>query len=272
MKIIDAHHHLTTQPDNLERLAAECERLSVDKVCLFGAGRYGGDYGLAMDDGVRKAMEQCPDLIAAFACFDLGFDPPERVDDIVAQGFKGIKFINPTRNYDDKEFYPVYERMEPAGIPAIFHLGIVAHKPTDKDRDINNNRMRPIYLDTIARAFPDLNIVGAHLGNPWYEEATMSARWNPKLYFDLSGSTLKKKSARFLGDLLWWTPDTRYRDPEGRYAWEKIVFGSDVPPEEIEDVLDDYRTVMAELEVPEEIQAKVLGGTMARLLGIEIGR
>lgn len=52
--------------------------------------------------------------------------------------------------------------------------------------------MRPIYLDTIARAFPDLKIIGAHLGNPWYQEAAEVARWNPNVFFDLTGSTLKK--------------------------------------------------------------------------------
>lgn len=270
MKIIDAHHHLADAPDYLERLVAQCRRLSVSRVCLFGAGRHAADYGLVADDVVREAMAAYPDLIVAYATFDLGVDPVERVDDIVSQGFRGIKFINPAGPYDNKEFYPVYEKMEQAGLPAIFHLGIVARKPTDKLRDINNNRMRPVYLDTIARAFPELNIVGAHLGNPWYEEATMAARWNPNLYFDLSGSTLKKKRAAFLRDLLWWTPDTRYKDPEGRYAWEKVVFGSDVPPEEIEDVLNDYRRVMGELEVPEDVQARVLGGTMARILGITL--
>ena len=32
-------------------------------------------------------------------------------------------------------------------------------------------RMCPSYLHTIARAFPNLIIQGAHLGNPWYDEA-----------------------------------------------------------------------------------------------------
>jgi len=266
--IIDAHHHLESSPDYLERLASNCQRAGVNKVCLFGVSGNAADYGLASDPEILKAMEKYPDLIIAYASFALGADSPERVNEIVKQGFKGIKFINPKSNYDDKQFYPVYERMESAGIPAIFHLGIVSRKPTNKYRDINNNRMRPIYLDTIARAFPDLNIVGAHLGNPWYEEATMSARWNPNLYFDLTGSTLKKKNAKFLGELLWWTPETRYRDPMGRYAWEKIVFGSDVPPEEIEDVLNDYKSVMTDLKVSKAIQDKVLGGTMADILGL----
>ena len=62
---------------------------------------------------------------------------------------------------------------------------------------VDSNYMRPIYLDTMARLFPAWKIHGAHLGNPWYEEASMSCRWNPNLYFDLTGSTLKKKNRSF---------------------------------------------------------------------------
>ena len=259
--IVDVHHHLSSDPKAWADLAAECERLGVDKVCVFGP-----------DSGsTARAMEAHPGLILGFGYYFLGEDTPHKIAEFKSMGFKGVKFIRPAKNYDDKEYYPVYGRMEAYGMVALYHLGIVARSPHDRHFDINNNRHRPIYLDTIARAFPSLQIVGAHLGNPWYEEATMSARWNPNLYFDLSGSTLKKKSARFLGDLLWWTPTTRYRDPEGRHAWEKIVFGSDVPINEIGDVLEDYRKVMAELELDDDIQQKVLGGTMASLLGLGDG-
>jgi len=258
--IIDVHHHLSRKPEDWDALAEECARLGIGKVCVFGRSA----------DTV-KAMEAYPDLIVGFGFFHLGDDSPNLIDEFVHMGFKGVKFIRPSKNYDDKDFYPVYGRMEGHGLIGIFHLGIVARGKQDKYRDIDNNRHRPIYLDTVARAFPDLQIIGAHFGNPWYDEAGMACRWNPNLYFDLSGSTLKKKSAQFLGDLLWWTPDTRYKDPLGRHAWEKIVFGSDVPIAEIGDVLDDYRRVMDELALPEDIQAKVLGGTMAGLLGLEDG-
>ena len=96
----------------------------------------------------------------------------------------------------------------------------------------------------------------------------MAARWNTNLYFDLTGSTLKCKSPEFIGDLLWWRSDTQYRDPMGRHAWEKIVFGSDVSYELIEDVLNDYLRTMKTLKLPQDIQDKVLGGTMAKLLGL----
>ena len=267
--VIDAHHHLKAGPGYPEKLAAECRRLGIDRVCVFSAGTMSAIYGIAENAAVLKAMEKYPEVIIGFACFNLGIDPLSKADEIARQGFKGVKFITPTRNYDDRSFYPVYGRLEALGLPVLFHLGIVSRNPGDRYYDIDNSRHRPIYLDTIARAFPDLKIIGAHLGNPWYEEAAMAARWNPNLYFDLSGSTLKCKSSRFLGDLLWWTPESRYRDPSGRHAWEKIVFGSDVDAEEIEDVMKDYRKVMDELNLSPEIQRKVFGGTMAEILGIK---
>ncbi|OGV72673.1 MAG: hypothetical protein A3K19_06840 [Lentisphaerae bacterium RIFOXYB12_FULL_65_16] len=266
--LIDAHHHLLTEPGYADKLVAACHDLGIDRVCVFGAGPQNLPYGIADNDAVLAAMQAHPDRIIAFAYFMLGKDRPQLIDAFVARGFRGVKFIYPTRNYDDEAFYPVYERVEKHGIPAVFHLGIVARTPTDKEWDIHNDRHRPIYLDTLARAFPAMKLVGAHLGNPWYEEAAMVCRWNTNLYFDLSGSTLKCKSPQFLGDLLWWTPTTRYRDPLRRNAWEKIVFGSDVHAHEIHDVLTDYRRVMNHLSLAADVQNKILGGTMAALLGL----
>lgn len=267
--IIDAHHHLRKEKGYLEQLVSESRRLGIDRVCLLGAHMRALGKGAASNEEVIKVVEQYPDLFIGFATFNLGVDSPNRINEYAHAGFSGIKFINPMKNYDDKDFYPVYGRMEAHGIPGLFHLGIVARSDDDRHYDVNNNRHRPIYLDTIARAFPGLRIIGAHLGNPWYEEATMSARWNPNLYFDLSGSTLKKKSAAFLGELLWWTPTTKYRSPDRKYAWEKIVFGTDVNPSDMEDVLNDYKKVMSELKLPKEMQDKVLGGTMCEILNLK---
>ena len=54
-------------------------------------------------------------------------------------------------------------------------------------------RLRPSFLATIAAKHPKLYVVGAHFGNPWYDEAGEAARRNKNLYFDLSGSSLIKK-------------------------------------------------------------------------------
>jgi len=264
--IIDCHHHLGKEADYADRLAGECERLGIDKVCLMAIADY---YGFSSNADVKQAMSRYPDLFAGFAYAGLGTVVPDDISRFRDEGFRGLKFIIPPANYDDERFDGIYQQAEKLGMVALFHLGIVARRGYSRPQRVNNNYMRPIYLDTIARVCPELSIVGAHLGNPWYEEATMSARWNPNLYFDLSGSTLKKKTPEFLGSLLWWTPSTRYRDPEGRYAWEKIVFGSDVPFDEIEEVMNDYRRVVDTLKVDGKIQDKIFGDTMARLLKLE---
>jgi len=49
-------------------------------------------------------------------------------------------------------------------------------------------------LDLIARHWPTLTVIGAHLGNPDYAEAGEVARWNFNLYFDLTGSSSSRKS------------------------------------------------------------------------------
>jgi predicted TIM-barrel fold metal-dependent hydrolase len=264
-RIIDAHHHLGTEPDYADRLAEACAKLGVVKVFLVCCSYPGLDEDA--NGRTRLACERYPDLFVGFGGVNMWEDDgAEQVNRLHDQGFRGLKLIIPPKPYHDPSFYPIYERAQELGMPALFHLGIVARSATRNVR-VDNNLMRPIYLDTIAREFPDLTIIGAHLGNPWYDEATMSCRWNPNLYFDLSGSTLKKKTPEFLGGLLWWTPTTFYGDVEGRYAWEKIVFGSDVHWRYVKDVLNDYEQLMAALNLAPELRQAVRHDTAAVLLG-----
>jgi len=52
---------------------------------------------------------------------------------------------------------------------------------------VSSNTMRPAHLDRIARCFPEMTIIGAHVGaGAWYEEATAITRWNGNVYFDMS--------------------------------------------------------------------------------------
>jgi predicted TIM-barrel fold metal-dependent hydrolase len=263
---IDAHVHYSPEDGYIERLLEEERRLGFDKICLNGA-----DWMEHRDanDAVAAAVAKHPDTIIGFAYFRLGEWDAERVRELHARGFRGLKFIRPRANYDDKAFYPVYESAAELGLVCLFHTGIVARTPLDREFDVNNDRHRPVYLDTIARTFPALNVIGAHLGNPWYEEAGMACRWNPNLYFDLSGSSLKKNPPEFFGSLLWWSETGQYRDPEGRHPWHKIVFGSDTEIENIEDVVNDYQRTMTMLGLRPDLQHAVFGNTMARLLGLD---
>jgi predicted TIM-barrel fold metal-dependent hydrolase len=262
---IDAHVHYSPEDGFLDRLIAEEKRLGFDKVCLNGAVWSDWEDG---NEGVARALAKYPDVVVGFGFFPLGERGPDYVRALHERRFLGLKFIRPPRPYDDKEFYPVYETAAELGLVCLFHTGIVARTPQDRARDVNNERHRAIYLDTIARAFPQLNIIGAHFGNPWYEEAAMACRWNPNLYFDLSGSSLKAKSPEFFHSLLWWTETSQYRDPEGRHAWAKIIFGSDVEIGLIEDVMNDFQRTMDAIGLRPDLQEQVFGNTVAQLLGL----
>jgi len=267
--IIDMHHHIGRDPDYVDKLAATCDALGVVKICIMAIEPSSRLTSFGDNAAVQAAFEKYPDLICGFGHVQLGVDGPEKVSELKDRGFTGLKFIVPPKPYHDESFLPVYEKAEELGMPGLFHLGIVARHRAGHDVRVDNSLMRPVYLDCLARTFPDWTIIGAHLGNPWYEEATMSARWNPNLFFDLSGSTLKKKTPDFLGELLWWDSTTRYGSADGSHAWEKIVFGSDVPHYEIKDVLHDYEVTINALRLSPDLRYAIRYRTAARILGLE---
>lgn len=259
--IIDSHVHYSPSEDFLKRLFTECDRLKIDKVCLIGKR-----------DELLSAISFAPDRVIPLEHIRLGYDGEQIVEEAKNSGMMGLKIINPAYNYDDERAFPIYEKAAELNMPILFHLGIVARNDGAPDiRDHHSNRMRPIYLDYIARNFPKLKIIGAHLGNPWYEEASMTGRWNSNVWYDLSGSTLKKKSPAFIRSLFWWDkPNHPYQAHGGKHPYDKIVFGTDVAVEWMEDVMNDYKRLMDELEVPEEYRRKIFGHTAAEIFGISV--
>jgi len=260
-KIIDMHQHIDSEA-TADAMAREYNRLGVVKAVLLGLPRTREP---GNNDVVLAAAGKYPNLYVPFAGPEMDQDGPDDLTRFRDEGFVGIKFIAPLKPYNDPAYFPLYERACALKMPVLFHLGIVSNQGRWSNCD--SNLMRPIHLDHIARCIPDLKIIGAHLGNPWYEEATMSCRWNPNLFFDLSGSTLKKKNPEFLGGLLWWTSTTAYKSPDRTSAWQKIVYGSDVSVDQIADVMHDYQNVMTALRLSPEIQQQIWYGTAAKLLG-----
>ncbi len=266
--IIDSHVHLQKGEDSLKELLVQCDRLGIDKIVLMGGPEY---WGNASDEEVIAAHRSHPDRIIPLAFVRFGYDPPSKIDQAADQGCRGLKTGVPKADYADHANFVYYEKASEHNLPILFHLGIVARKEKDPEQNVNSNRMRPIHLDTIARAFPELRLIGAHLGNPWYEEATMSARWNENLWFDLSGSTLKKKSPHFLRKLLWWDKPGNYYLAHGeKHPFEKILFGTDVTPDKMEDVFADYRNFCDELDLDEKYRRKIFGENAAEIFGIPL--
>ena len=128
---------------------------------------------------LKAAVKQHPDTIIPYG--RILIDNPEslaEIDRFAAEGARGIKMHKPRNDWDDPHYFPVYERIDRHKLIALFHTGIAFH--TEEPEYSSMARMRPEYLDTISRAFPNLYMQGAHLGNPWYESAAETARWSPR--------------------------------------------------------------------------------------------
>jgi hypothetical protein len=76
---------------------------------------------------------------------------------------------------------------------------------------------RPIpYIDEVAIEFPELKIVGGHIGYPWTVEMIAVATKHPNVYIDTSAYTAKRYPREFVD----------YLKANGR---KKVLFGTNYP-------------------------------------------
>lgn len=170
-------------------------------------------------------------------------------------GVRGFKFHPTVQGFspDDERFFPLYELVQEAGVPALFHTGqtgIGAGMPGG--RGLRLALSNPMLLDAVAAQFPGLQIVMAHPSVPWQDEALSVATHKHSTWIDLSG----------------WSP--KYFPAElVRYAnsilKDRILFGSDFP------LLTPDRW-MRDAETAGTFKPEVLPGIMkdnaVRLLGL----
>jgi predicted TIM-barrel fold metal-dependent hydrolase len=264
-RLVDAHVHHNGDPAFLQKLVDRLE--AADGIAFL----------LTMPkdlDSVKAFMARHPNRLIGFGSIRLD-DPKalEQIDRFHSAGFRGLgEMTGPLKNYDDRDYWPIYERAEKCGMIVLFHTGIVNRRNPSVPSEVSVDRMRPTTLDLIARKFPKLTIIGAHLGNPDYAWAAEISRWNPNLYFDLSGSTLIKKQEdyKFFKTLFWWSGVVSPHTPkDGVSAFERIVFGSDVFDGELAEfdgALERYRKMLNECGVSAAAQANIFGGTLWRIL------
>ncbi len=258
--IIDVHEHFGNEEDYLRNLLESMDKAEIDKTCLSPLPPC---FEAPGHKAVMEASEKYPERIIPFGYIRLGKDGPEFVENLYKQGFKGLKIHTPPSNYDDKEFYPVYQKAEELGLPILFHTGVIGVK-SEKGKekyDVSSARVRPIFIDTIAKAFPNLNIIMAHLGMPWYDEAAMVLRYNPNVYTDLtigSGYTFGDYSSSFIRRLFYWED-----------AFSQIVFGGSHYSGSGWILQRRYKDIFVSLGIDSTTQRKILGGTIAEMLGLK---
>lgn len=173
---------------------------------------------------------------------------------IEESGVRGFKFHPTVQGFDPSqtEWYPLYEVIQDAGVPALFHTGQTGIGAGMRGgRGFRLGLSNPILLDPIAADFPDLQIIMAHPSVPWQDEALSVATHKHNTWIDLSG----------------WSP--KYFPAElVRYAnsilKSRVLFGSDFP------LLTPDRWIrdVAETKLKPEVLPGIMKHNAIRLLGL----
>ena len=172
----------------------------------------------------------------------------------IEAGAKGFKFHPSSQAFmpNDPSVYPVYEVIQEAGLPALFHSGQTgAGAGTRGGGGIRLKYSNPMYLDDVAVDFPDMPIILAHPSFPWQEAALSVATHKPQVYIDLSGW-----SPKYFAQILIQYANTLLKN--------KVLFGTDFP------VLTPERW-MADLEkvgIRDEVKPGIFKDNAAKLFGL----
>jgi predicted TIM-barrel fold metal-dependent hydrolase len=174
---------------------------------------------------------------------------------IEEHGVRGFKFHPSAQGFrpNDRAAYPLYEVIEAAGLPALFHTGQTgAGAGRPGGGGIRLGYSNPMYLDDVAVDFPDLPIILAHPSFPWQEEALAVATHKPQVYIDLSGW-----SPKYFPPIL-----VQYANTVLRH---KMLFGTDFPmltPQR-------WRSDLDKTAIRDEVKPDLYKNNAARLLGLD---
>lgn len=256
--LINVHSHLYAGQDVHQWFdSMGLEQTAVTLVC--------GDW-----DKCEEAQNAYPGRVLVLGMLRDDRDQPELVDQFHDRGFAGVKMIGLRRAYDDPAYYPIYEKALQYRMPILFHTGHLVVSPGQRRGVISRRKMDASRLDAIARAFPELHLIGAHLGNPCYEEACSLAVKHPRLCFDLSGGTVRMLPYSRWKALLMTGAEKNLRSREEKLDLaivNKFVFGSDSPP--VPELLEFYQNLFDAFDFPPETRERILWRNAAQILGIE---
>jgi predicted TIM-barrel fold metal-dependent hydrolase len=227
------------------------EMAKVDKAIIFSL-RYGDSIGIESDDETTAAaVAKYPDKFVGFAYVD-----PRRADymDLLVHAIedlnlKGVKF-GPIYNgvaLSDPRLVPVYEYLQKRNIPLTMHMGTTFARQAPVDMG------RALHVEPIALKYPDLTMVLAHMGHPWYDDAIVVARKQPNVFLEISALCYRP-----------WQYYNILISAQEYKITDKIYFGTDFPFARVDESVDGLLTINDQLDgtklprVSEETMQRIL--------------
>jgi hypothetical protein len=218
--------------DSLRRWGAVQEQAPADEppleITLAAMDAGGVDFGLLTawhapregalisNDEVAGWVAQRPERLGGLAAVPL--DSPMRavrelrrcVQELGLLGLRMLPWLWETPP-TDRRFYPLYAACVELDVPFCAQVGHTGPlRPSEPGRPIP-------YIDQVALDFPELTIVGGHIGYPWTEEMVAVCRKHENVYVDTSAYTSKRLPPELVAYL---------KSKGGRH---KVLFGSNHP-------------------------------------------
>lgn len=167
---------------------------------------------------VRDAVRQYPDRFYGLA----GLDPTEGMQGVrqLEQAVKEYGFIG-AHFYphwyelapDHARWYPFYAKCVELDIPVQLQVGqSMIYDPNYPRRSVG----RPLSLDSVACDFPELRLIGIHVGIPWTDEMIAMAWKHPNVYIGCDAHSPAYWPASFVKYI-------------NSYGQDKVLFGTDFP-------------------------------------------
>ncbi len=211
---------------------------------------YGPEGALISNDEVAYFVRHAPEVLVGVASVNI-LRPMDAVRElrhaVKTLGMRALRVLPWLWNLppNDRRYYPLYAECVDLGIPFCLQVGHAGPlRPSDPGRPIP-------YLDEVALDFPELVIVGGHIGYPWTDEMICLATKYPNVYIDTSAYKPKRYPASL----------REYMKGHGR---KKVLFGSNFPMISPSDCLAQ----IDELGLDDEAKALFLGGNAMRVFGL----
>lgn len=188
---------------------------------------------------VAQTVAEHPDRLVGFASVDPNKGAAGRKElrrAVTEDKMCGLKLVPHLCEVQVNEpiMFPLYEESQDLGIPVLFHMGTQFHAGTKL------KFCRPVDVDEIAVDFPDLKMIIAHFGWPWYEEALTIAHRNPNVYFNIAGWAPKR-----VPDIVW----SYMKGP----VKEKALLGSDYPLVSRQRIMSE----LADIDLPDDVRERL---------------
>ena len=172
-------------------------------------------------ENTRRAVERFEEHLRHPNCVGLKLYP----------GYNHIYLSDPVH-------YPFYELAQQYQVPVVIHTGDTATSTALVKYS------HPLTVDEVAVAFPKVNFVMAHYGNPWIVDATEVAKKNPNVFLDLSGLA----EGNFTADWFWETYSGYLQHLQTWLTYlgdyNKVLYGSDWPLVNIPTYLEIIRRLI----------------------------